>query len=171
MATARSDISGFELPRSAIPNADTANPPITVNRQPEIEPPSWAKEYLIAYSIVAAPLATSQLFVLTGTVVTAGAALQLPENQKARIDGVLIEGDTGPTPGTPLLQFSLRTTPDGQQRLSGWETVNLPTRGGIVNLAIEPFTIISAGYFLGAFVQNFDVSSHYAAIMIRGWIW
>lgn len=171
MTKTRRDISGNPIPLTAKPLTDASGAPVTVNRPPEIEPPaSSSREFILSWSIVAASSATSPLFVLDGSGnVIAGAAILLPQNTKARIAGVIIEGETGVAAGTPLLTFSLRTDPQGQQRLPGWENVNLPTRGGIVNMGIEPFTVIPVGYFIGAFVQNVDVSNHYAAITIQGW--
>lgn len=167
----RRDISGIELPGNATPLGTPTNnaPAVIVARGPEIEPPPGAQEFILSYSIVAAAAASSQLYTLDGQGnVLAGAAFQLPVNTKARISGVIIEGDT--ILGTPILQFSIRTTQDGQVRLPGWGGVNLPGRGGIVNMGIEPFTVIPSQSFFGAWVQNLDAAPHYAAITLQGWM-
>lgn len=168
----RRDISGISFPGNATPlgTPSPGTPAVVVARGPEFEPPPGAQEFILSWSIVAPNNATSQLFTVDGQGnVSAGAAFQLPVNTKARISGVIVEGDT--TLGTPILQFSIRTTQDGQVRLPGWSGVNLPGRGGIVNMGIEPFTIVPVGAFFGAFVVNSDAAPHYAAITLQGWMY
>jgi hypothetical protein len=170
----RRDISGLTLPKTATPlgNPQNSAPAVIVARGPEIEPPPGAQEFILSWSIIAPNGVTSQLFTLDATPaqnVTNGAAFQLPDNTRARISGVIIEGES--IAGTPVLQFSIRTTKDGQTRLPGWAGVNLPGRGGIVNMGIEPFTLIPTASFFGAFVTNSDGAPHYAAITIQGWMY
>lgn len=166
------DISGRRFPVAATPLTQTQQTQaVPVSRQPEVEPVfGVSREFLLSWSLVVAGNSTAALFTVDGANnVTGGAAFQLPEVTRARISGVIIEGDTGAAAGTPILQFSIRADVIGNQRIQGWEAVNLPTRGGVVNMGIEPFTIVPSGYFFGAFVQNLDANQHYAAITIQGW--
>lgn len=167
----RRDISGNTLPVESAPLASSASgaAEVVVGRPPEIEPSPSAQEFILSWSIVAAAASTSSLFTVDAAGnVTAGAAMQLPPNTKARISGVIIEGES--ILGTPILQFSIRTTQDGQVRLPGWQGVNLPGRAGVVSMAIEPFTVVPVGSFFGAFVTNSDPGPHYAAMTIQGWL-
>lgn len=164
------DISGIPLPARSAPLASAQGaPPVVVGRPPEIEPGPGAQEFILSWSVVvAAGSLGTQLFTLDGQGnVLAGAAFQLPANTRARISGVIIEGET--VLGTPVLQFSIRTTQDGQVRLPGWQGVNLPGRGGVVSMAIEPFTVVPVNSFFGGFVANSDAGPHYAAMTIQGW--
>lgn len=163
------DISGLPLPARSAPLAQAQGaPPVVVSRPAEIEPGPGAQEFILSWSVVVNGGATAQLFTVDAQGnVTNGAAFQLPDNTRARISGVIIEGET--ILGTPVLQFSIRTTQDGQRRLAGWQGVNLPGRGGIVSMAIEPFTVVPVNSFFGAFVTNSDAGPHYASMTIQGW--
>ena len=167
----RRDISGFRLPTVSAPTGASATPqaPIIVQNPPELQPSPDSPEFIISWSLVVAGNSSAALYTLdANNNVTAGAALDLPDNTRARIAGVIIEGDT--ILGTPVLQFSIRSDPLGQYRLRGWNGVNLPGRGGIVNMGIEPFTVVPVGSFFGGWVQNTDAAPHYAAITIQGWL-
>lgn len=163
------DISGIRYPENAQPLSNqSTGQAVPVSRPPEIEPGPNAHEFLLSWSVLVAGNSTAQLFTLDGSGnVTAGAAYRLPDNTRARLSGVVVEGES--PLGTPVLQFSIRIDPNGGQRLPGWEAVNLPGRGGVSSLAIEPFTIIPPATFFGGFVQNLDGAQHYAAITIQGW--
>ena len=167
----RHDISGFNLPTVSAPTGASATPqaPIIVQNPPELQPSPNSPEFILSWSLVVAGNSSAALYTLdANNNVLAGAAMALPDNTRARIAGVIIEGET--VLGTPILQFSIRADPLGQQRLRGWGGVNLPGRGGIVNVGIEPFTIVPVGSFFGGWVQNTDGAPHYASIMIQGWL-
>lgn len=170
-APPRFDISHTRLPKAASAlGAPSVNaPPIPVSRPPEYEPPPGTPEIIISWSIIAPGVSTSPLFTSDANGnVTAGAALKLPDNTRARISGVVIEGDT--PLGTPVLTFSLRGDVNGATRIPGWGGVALPGRGGITSLGLDVWTIIPVGSFFGAFVVNSDGAAHYAAITVLGWL-
>lgn len=165
------DISGNRFPKGQQPlgdSASTANA-VPVSRPAEFEPLTGvSQEFIISFSTVVANNSTAALFTVDGAGnVLSGAARLLAPNTRARVSGVIIEGDT--ILGIPVLFFSLRADILGTQRYTGWEGVGLPGRGGIVNVGIEPFTIIPQGNFFGAFVQNTDGAPHYASIIMQGW--
>lgn len=163
------DIAGKRFPKSTSLGAgQSAAQAIPVSRPPEIEPPLGAVEFILTFSALAAGNATTPLFTVdAGGNPTGGAAFKLNDVNKARISGVLFEGES--PLGNPVLFFSLRTDPNGNQRWSPFGNIGLPARGGITSIGLEPFTIMPAGYFFGAFVQNTDGASHYASVVIQGW--
>lgn len=167
----RHDISGAELPtnNAALGNAPGASNPVQVVFPPDVQPNQDASQFILSWSLLAPANATTPLFVLdVNNNIVNGAAMQLPSNTRARIAGVVIEGET--PLGNPVLQFSIRTSIDGSQRLNGWGGVNLPGRGGIVSLGIDTFVVVPTGSFWGVFVQNSDAAQHYAAVTIQGWL-
>ena len=140
-------------------------------RPPQFEPPPGAREFIVSYSVMAAGAgASTPLFVLvTDVIQIPSAAVQLGQDEQARISGVSIGGDT-PT-GAPVLTFSIRDK-IGQAFLPGWEGIGLPGRGGIVAVGLEPYTFIQTpGIFFGGWVVNTDAGARYAEMMIQGWIW
>jgi hypothetical protein len=168
----RYDLSGKELPYVGGDLGPSApqQPPVVVQFPTNLQPSEGSPEFIVAYSLVAPAGATTALFTLDGANnVTNGAALKLPENARARISGVVLEGDT--ILGAPILQFFIGADTVGQKKLGGWAGVNLPGRGGIVAIGIEPFTIVSPGSFFGGFVKNTDAGPHYAAMIIQGWLY
>jgi hypothetical protein len=143
-------------------------------RPPWFEPPEGAKEFNVSYSLNAPGVGVStQLFTLdVNNNITAGAAVKLPVNTQARINNVAIGGDTGGVPGPPQLLFSIRTSPDGQSFVPGWEALGLPGRSGVVTVGFEPFTrITNPGSFFGGFVVNNSGGPLYAEMIITGWYW
>lgn len=163
------DIAGRRFP----PPASSAGAVLQI-RPPQFEPPDNAREFLLNFSLIAAAGAKTALFTLDAqqNPVAPSAALQLPPSTQARISAVAIGGDTGVTPGTPILTFQIAADRAGQSALPGWEAVALPGRGGIVAAGFAPFTrITNEGSFIGGFVTNVDANPRYAEMTIMGWFW
>lgn len=167
----RYDISGIPLPTvggSLGPSAPAAAP-VVVQFPGQLQPPENAPEFILSWSVIAPAGATTPLFVLDANGnVTNGAAMYVPDNSRARIAGVIIEGET--ILGTPILQFFIADR-IGTARLRGWSGLNLPGRGGIVALAVEPFTVAPSNSFFGAWVTNNDAGPHYASMIMQGWLY
>lgn len=109
------DISGARYPKGAQLAAQSSQVAVLVERSPEIEPPSGAVEFIKTWSVLAPGAATTPLFTVdAGGNVIAGAAVQLPTISRARISGILFEGES--PLGNPVLFFSIRTDPNGQSR-------------------------------------------------------
>ena len=170
-----SDIGGIAFP-PLTQQAGVFGNVVTTIRPPQFEPPQNSKEFIVSYSLLAPGGGViSPLFVLnpvTLAIVPPSCAVQLPQDNVARISGVSIGGDTGAGGTPPLETFYIANDPAGQLRVPGWEGVGLPARGGIVAVAFEPFTVIqAAGSFFGMFVQNNDGSARYVEGMMTGWYW
>jgi hypothetical protein len=167
------DISGLSFPPVDYGPTGASSVVLQV-RPPWFEPPDGAKEFNVSYSLNAAGggVATALFTLDANNNVTAGAAIRLPTGTQARINNVSVGGDTGAVTGTPQLVFSIRTSPDGQQFLPGWEALGLPGRGGVVTVAFEPFTrVTNAGSFFGGFVVNNSGGPLYAEMILTGWYW
>lgn len=167
------DISGRRFPPVDYGNNGASSIVLQI-RPPWFEPPDGAKEFNVSFSLsaVGGGVATPLFTLDANNNVSAGAAVKLPQNTQARINNVSIGGDTGAVTGSPVLTFSIRSSPDGQQFVPGWEGVGLPGRGGVVTVAFEPFTrIINPGSFFGGFVVNSSGGPLYAEMIITGWFW
>jgi hypothetical protein len=143
-------------------------------RPPWFEPPDGSKEFTVSHSLNApGGSVATQLFTLdVNGNITGGCAIKLPPNTQARINNVAVGGDTGGVTGIPQLFFSIRTSPDGQSFVPGWESLGLPGRGGVVNVGFEPFTrVTNAGSFFGGFVVNTSGGPLYAEMIMTGWYW
>lgn len=168
------DISGYRFPAADQSGGQVTQGVVLQLRPPWFEPPDGSKEFSLAYSLSAPGAGVlTPLFTLDGIGnVTAGVGLQLPPNTQARINNVAIGGDTGAVPGPPQMLFSIRLDRTGQSVLPGWESVGLPSRGGVVTVGFEPFTrITNAGTFLGGFVINNAGGPLYAEMIVTGWYW
>lgn len=166
------DISGIPFPPPNYGN-DSAQVVLQI-RPPQFEPPDSATEFNLSFSTSAPGLTKTALFTLDGNnnPVVPSAAFQLPQGAVARLNNVLIGGDTGAVAGAPILVFSISLDRTGQQALPGWDGVGLPGRGGVVTTAFEPFTrVLNPGSFFGGFVNNLSGGPLYAEMIITGWYW
>ena len=176
------DISGNEFPLEYGTPGGGGNggggggfPSTVINyRPPQFEPPPTAREFIVGFSVIAAANATTALFTLdaNGNPNVPSAALALGSGQIARISGISIGGDTGASAGGVTLTFFLSNTRDGTQRLPGLDAIPLPSRGGIVSVGFDMFTVIdNPGSFFGGFVASTDPAPRYADMLIQGWYW
>ena len=163
------DIGGARFPKSTqLATATAAAVPVV--QPPNIVPREGAVEFIKAFSILVPGNTTQAMFTVDAAGnPTGGAAMLLAQNNKARISGFLMEGES--PLGSPVLFFSIRTDPQGNQRWQPFDSIGLPARGGISSIGLEPFTVIPAGYFFGAFVQNTDGAAHYASVVMQGWMY